>query len=218
METIERRATPRGELVLRRDEQTGRYEIISNGVFLMDTSDGRSERLLVSAALAAAAEPRRLLIGGLGVGFSLAQAVADDRLAAITVLEREPAVVAWQREYLTRFSDNAVTDPRVEVVVDDLVRWLRTDAPPAGYDAICLDIDNGPHWTVVPGNAELYDTAGLLAVRAALAPGGALAVWSAAAVPAFERRLADVFGPVTTHPVEVSRGEPDVVYVTRRAT
>ena len=216
METIERRDTPRGELVLRRDEQTDRYEIISNGTFLMDTSDGRSERLLVTEALASTEAPRRLLIGGLGVGFSLAQAVADGRLTEITVLEREPVVLEWQRAHLSRFSGGTLADPRVTVLVDDLVRWLHADAPAGRYDAICLDIDNGPHWTVVPGNAELYDVAGLTAVRAALTPGGALAVWSAAAVPAFERTLAEVFGPVRAVPVEVARGEPDVVYLTHR--
>jgi spermidine synthase len=217
VETIERRETPRGELVLRRDEQTDRYEIISNGTFLMDTSDGRSERLLVTEALAATAAPRRLLIGGLGVGFSLAQAIADERLAEITVLEREPVVLEWQQAHLSRFSDGALADPRVTVVIDDLVRWMRTDAPADRYDAICLDIDNGPQWTVVPGNAELYDVAGLTAVRAALAPGGALAVWSAAAAPAFEETLGELFDEVRALPVEVARGEPDVVYLARRA-
>jgi spermidine synthase len=218
VETIERRDTPRGELVLRRDEQTDRYEIISNGTFLMDTSDGRSERLLVTEALAEADGPRRLLIGGLGVGFSLAQAVADGRLTEITVLEREPVVLEWQHAHLSRFSGGALADSRVTVLVDDLVRWLHADAPAGRYDAICLDIDNGPQWTVVPGNAELYDVAGLTAVRSALAPGGALAVWSAAAVPAFEATLGELFDDVRVLPVEVARGEPDVVYLARRAT
>jgi len=88
---VERVTTPRGELVLRQDGE--HFEVISNGVFLMDTRDGRSERLLVTAALAAHPEPRSLLIGGLGVGFSLAAAVADSRLREITVVEIEPVLI-----------------------------------------------------------------------------------------------------------------------------
>jgi spermidine synthase len=207
-ETIDRRTTPRGELALRRDGE--RYEIISNGVFLMDTSDGRSERLLVRAALDAT-PAARLLIGGLGVGFSLAEAVAEPRLREITVVEREPAVVEWQAEHLGRFSGYAVRDPRVRIVVADLVRWLRSTAD--RYDAVCLDIDNGPEWTVTDDNAALYTVDGIAAARGVLAPGGVLAVWSAAAAPPYEARLRNAFGRVETLPVTVGRGEPDVVYV-----
>lgn len=200
-----------GELVLRVDGD--RYEIISNGVFLMDSSDGRSERLLVRAALDAVAAPRTVLIGGLGVGFSVAEAVADDRLTAITVLEREPAVIAWQREYLSHLSGDATADPRVRVRSADLVGWLRDTGH--RFDAVCLDIDNGPEWTVTEHNAALYTDEGLAALRRVLLPGGALAVWSAAAAPAFEERLRRLVGPVTVHEVAVPRGEPDRVYLAR---
>jgi spermidine synthase len=192
-ETVERLQTPRGELVLRRDGP--RYEIISNGTFLMDTSDGRSERLLVRAALSAVPSPRRLLLGGLGVGFSLAEAVADPHLTTITVIEREPAVIAWQRTHLGPFSGHALADPRVTAVEADLLTWL--DSPTTtGYDAICLDVDNGPEWTV---------------------PAGVLAVWSAAAAPAFESHLRAAFPHVRVADVPVPRGEPDLVYLASHA-
>lgn len=209
-ETIDRRVTPRGELALRRNGD--RYEIISNGVFLMDTSDGRSERLLVRAALDAA--PRsgeRLLLGGLGVGFSLAEAVSEPRLSRITVVEREPAVVEWHAEHLGRFSGYALRDRRVRVVVDDLVHWL--GGAEDRYDAVCLDIDNGPEWTVTDDNAALYTVDGVAAVCRVLAPDGVLAVWSAAAAPAYETRLGGAFERVQVLPTEVARGEPDVVYL-----
>ncbi len=97
-EVLDRREGPYGEVVLRRHGDL--LQIIANGCFLMDTSDGRSERLLVDAALAAldpeAAGPR-VLIGGLGVGFSLAHAAGQSRWGRITVVEREPAVVEWHR-------------------------------------------------------------------------------------------------------------------------
>src|SRR5689334_24507733 len=94
---LDRREGPYGEVVLRRQGEL--LQIIANGCFLMDTSDGRSERLLVDAALAALdgrARPH-VLIGGLGVGFSLAHAAADPRWGRITVVERESAIIGWHR-------------------------------------------------------------------------------------------------------------------------
>src|SRR4051794_41928456 len=88
-EVLDRVTTPRGELVLRRAD--GHLEVISNGVFLMDTRDGRSERLLVTAATGRHPDPRTVLIGGLGVGFSLVEAGARDPLRANTPLQPRPA-------------------------------------------------------------------------------------------------------------------------------
>ncbi len=201
--TVERLATPRGELVLRRDGR--HHEIVSNGTFLMDTRDGRSERELVRAAAGPGA---RVLIGGLGVGFSLAEALAVGA-AAVTVVEVEPAVVRWNREHL---GSTALDDPRVRVVVDDLAAVLDR---PGEYDAICLDVDNGPEWTVTPANAVLYSPAGLARLAARLAPGGTLAVWSAGAAPAFEARLRERYADVRRIEVPVPRGEPDVVWTAR---
>ena len=210
-----------GELVLRRAGDA--YEIISNGVFLMDTRNGESERLLVRAALDAlgTSERRggpggdevRLLIGGLGVGFSLAEAVRSEGVT-VTVVELERAVIDWHATHLGRFSGGALDDARVNVLHADLPAFLRTTA--RRFDAICLDIDNGPDWTVTESNAELYDEAGLRLLGDRLTRGGVLAVWSAHAVPAFERRLHDHFTGVSAHPVPVSRGEPDVIYLARR--
>lgn len=211
-EVVERVVTARGELALRRAGD--HYEVISNGVFLMDTRGGDSERLLVRAALAAVPDGARLLIGGLGVGFSLDEAVRSERPGRITVVEVEPALVAWHRGHLRRFSGAALADPRVEVVTADLVAWLRDTGQRFG--AICLDIDNGPEWTTFEQNAALYTDAGLALLRSRLVPGGALAVWSAAASEAFAGRLRRHVGEVSVHRVPVPRGEPDVVYMARR--
>ena len=205
--TVERLETPRGELALRRDG--AHWEIVSNGMFLMDTRDGRSERELVRAALEGVPRPARVLVGGLGVGFSLAEALADPGVAAVTVVEIEPAVVRWNREHF----GTPLDDPRVSVVVADLAEFLR--AGDDAYEAICLDVDNGPDWTVVPANAALYGDEGLAALDARLAPGGALAVWSAGAAPGFEARLRARHRTVDTRLVEVPRGQPDVVWVAR---
>lgn len=209
MIVLDRRETPRGELVLRQVEDA--FEIISNGVFLMDSRSGESERLLVSAPLQRLAAPRGVLIGGLGMGFSLREALRDRRIESVTVVEIEPAVIDWQRDQLAPCSGSALQDPRVQVHCGDLVDRLRTDD--RSYDLICLDIDNGPQWTVVPENGRLYDVAGLESIRSRLRPGGAVSVWSAAAAPAFADRLAAIFERVDRIEVPVPRGEPDVVYL-----
>jgi spermidine synthase len=202
-----------GDLVLRRAGAD--FEIISNGVFLMDTRSGRSERLLVGAALERLHDPAHLLIGGLGVGFSLAEATA--RLpagGAVTVVELEPAVIGWHRTHLRRYSAGALDDPRVTVICADLLDWLPRGA--ARFDAICLDVDNGPDWTVTDHNAHLYGEGGLDLLAGRLTAGGVLAVWSAAAAPAFEARLRARFGAVEVRAVRAPRGEPDVIYLACR--
>ncbi|HEV2784609.1 MAG TPA: spermidine synthase [Actinophytocola sp.] len=206
-DTIDRRLGVAGELVLRRSGD--HFEIIANGVFLMDTRNGESERLLVTSA-AAAMPPGPLLIGGLGVGFSLRAALDHPRVADITVVEREAAVIDWCSGPLRHVHDDALSDPRVRCVHADLRAWLPDKA---GFAAICLDIDNGPEWTVSPDNAALYAPAGLDLLAGALAPGGVLAVWSASASEAFAARLRARFDHVEQLPVPVPRGEPDVVYL-----
>lgn len=246
---VDRVTTENGELVLRCAGP--HFEIISNGTFLMDTRDGQSERLLVDAAIDAvigtavdtavdgsvdtagngvfeAHTDLRVLIGGLGVGFSLGAAAARPEVGRIVVVERELPVISWQSGPLAPFSGHALRDSRVEVRHTDLVTWVhaaggeptaRGEVPyeTERFDVLCLDIDNGPDWTVTPSNDSLYGDAGLRALRRRLLPGGVLAVWSAAASPAFEARLAAVFDDVRVEeiPVRVPRGVPDVVYLAR---
>jgi spermidine synthase len=200
-----------GELTLR--QHGPHLEIISNGVFLMDTRDGRSERLLGRAALDHLTPPAHLLIGGLGVGYTLAEAATHPAATTITVAEREPAVIAWHATHLRAHSAAALDDPRVHLRATDLLHLLRTD--PTRYDAICLDIDNGPDWTVTDGNADLYRPAGLDLLTTRLTTRGVLAVWSAGPAPAFEQRLRARHRHVTVHTVPVPRGDPDHIYLAR---
>ena len=213
-EVLDRREGPYGEVVLRR--HGGLLQIIANGCFLMDTSDGRSERRLVDVALAAlgprAAAPH-VLIGGLGVGFSLAHAAGQSRWGRIAVVEREPAVIGWHRAGpLAAISAKALADPRTEIVEADLVGYL--DETSDTFDALCLDIDNGPDWTVTEDNEGLYEPSGLAACARVLRPGGVLAVWSAKPSPDFEETLRNAgFQGVRTDEVPVARGVPDVVHI-----
>jgi spermidine synthase len=211
---LERVTTPRGELVLR---QVGDdLEVISNGIFLMDTRDGRSERALVLEAVATHPAPRRLLIGGLGVGFSLLEALLQPGVEQVDVVEIEPVMLDWHAAHLRERTGAALADSRVRVVVADVREHLA--ASPQGYDAVCLDVDNGPDWTVTTANAGLYGTDGIAACVGALAPGGVLAVWSAAPAPAYEQLLREQLVDVRMVEITayVERGAPDVVYLGRR--
>jgi len=213
---LDRHEGPYGEIVLRRHGEL--LQIIANGCFLMDTSDGRSERLLVDAALDAldGRQEPNVLIGGLGVGFSLAHAAENPKWGAITVVEREPAVIDWhERGPLSEMSADALADPRTDIAEADLVTYLRETS--ATYDALCLDIDNGPDWTVTDGNEGLYSPAGLTSCARVLKSGGVLAVWSAQPSPDFEGTLRNAgFQRVRTEEIPVARGVPDVVHLAVR--
>jgi spermidine synthase len=206
---VARAQGPQGELALRAVGDD--YEIISNGVFLMDTRNGESERLLVQLALRDRPPRARLLIGGLGVGFSLAEALRSDLVERVTVVEIDPQIIEWNRTWLASFSHGALADPRVEIVNDDLIAWLERDREP--FDAICLDIDNGPAWTVTEANERLYSSEGLALLRRRLTLYGILTLWSAAEAPGFDERLRLAFDKVEMVRVPVPRGEPDVIYV-----
>lgn len=220
---LDRREGPYGEVVLRRHGES--LQIIANGCFLMDTSDGRSERRLVDAAYQALDEHQMpdersgsgdrpgLLIGGLGVGFSLAHAAADGRWGRITVVEREPSVIDWHRDGpLSEVTASALADPRTEIIEADLVSFLCETS--TTYDALCLDIDNGPDWTVDADNDSLYSPAGLASCARVLATGGVLAVWSARPSPEFEGTLRNAgFRQVRTEEIPVARGVPDAVHL-----
>jgi spermidine synthase len=209
---VERLPTAAGELVLRR---AGRhFEVILDGSFLMDTRDGRSERALVREAVAGL-ERARVLIAGLGVGFSLDEALAAAEVAAVVVVEVQEAIVRWARSHLRAVAGRGLEDPRVELVVADLAAHLR--ASERRYDAICLDVDNGPGWLSRPTNAGLYDAAGLALLARRLEPGGRLAVWSSAPSAAFEARLGERFADVRRLELPARRGSDDVVYVAAAA-
>ncbi|OLF05036.1 spermidine synthase [Actinophytocola xinjiangensis] len=209
---VKRVAGECGELVLRRVGE--HFEIIANGVFLMDTRNGESERLLVEAAARRMPAGGALLVGGLGVGFSLRTALDHPRVGEVVVVERERSVIAWNRGPLAARHGDALADPRARCVPADLVGWLSGTSERFG--AICVDIDNGPEWTVTDGNAVLYGESGVDLLANALVPGGVLAVWSAGRSPAFVERLAARFASVTTLEVPVPRGEPDLIFLGER--
>jgi spermidine synthase len=130
----------------------------------------------------------RILIGGLGMGFTLRAALAVlGAEARIVVAELVPAVVAWARGPMQKVFGESLADPRVRVRDADVGDLIRAGG--SAYDAILLDVDNGPAGLTRKANDTLYDLQGLRAARAALRPGGALAVWSSGPDASFTRRL-----------------------------
>ncbi|MEP6641867.1 MAG: spermidine synthase [Gaiellales bacterium] len=205
---VDRCQSPRGELVLRRAGE--HFEVIANGTFLMDTRDGRSERTLVREAIAGKTDGR-LLLAGLGVGFSLDEALRGAAVAEVVVVELEATIVEWVRSHLNGLTEHGLDDPRVRLVVADILDVLETTADE--FDAICLDVDNGPDWLVHEANAEIYSDATLELIGRRLRPGGRLAVWAAAPDDRFEARLRRRFASVASVAIAVARGPDDVVYV-----
>ena len=168
------------------------FSIMVGAEELMNSRRGGSEVALATLACARLRdrEAPRLLIGGLGMGFTLRAALGEVGAGArITVAELVPEVVSWARGPLAEVFQASLDDPRVDVVEGD-VGALIAQAP-STFDAVLLDVDNGPGGLVRPGNDGLYGAPGLAAARRALRPGGVLAVWSASPSPSFVRRLRD---------------------------
>jgi spermidine synthase len=193
---VARAESERGELVLRqREEADGSttLELRANGVFVMDTRETTSERALARVALSRHTDPATVLVGGLGLGFTLAEVLADGRVRRVVVAEIEPAVVGWMREGVIPHAEATLTDGRVEVVVGDVSEVI-ANAGPATYDVVLLDVDNGPGYLVHDTNAGLYGRDLLAATRHALAPGGIAVIWSAARDQALHEVMTEVFG------------------------
>jgi len=177
-----------GELRLMR--RGAEFSIMSGAVELMNSRLSGSEQAL--AALACARLQDRpaphVLIGGLGMGFTLRAALQQlGPDASVTVGELVPAVIAWARGPLAHLSGDCLQDPRLTISEGDVGALIR--AGPARYDAILLDVDNGPEGLTRKANDRLYDRDGLATAQRALRPGGVLAVWSSAPNEAFTRRL-----------------------------
>jgi spermidine synthase len=159
---------------------------------LMSTRMRFSEEQLAELTLERLAVPApRLLIGGYGMGFTLRAALAACPEASVTVAELVPEIVEWARGPMAGLTAGCLDDPRVSMRMGDVSAFIddAADGTEETYDAILLDVDNGPDALVHEQNRRIYAFNGLRAAKAALAPGGVLAIWSAGRDPAFTRRL-----------------------------
>ncbi|PJA59700.1 MAG: spermidine synthase [Rhodobacterales bacterium CG_4_9_14_3_um_filter_71_31] len=168
------------------------FSIRLDGAELMNSRLSGSEAALATLAFARLGAAARVLIGGLGMGFTLRAALAVAGAdARLEVVEIAPAVIAWARGPMAALHGDSLDDPRVTLAQADVAATIgaAAGAAAARYDAILLDVDNGPEAMSRPANDALYADDGLRAARRALRPGGVLAVWSVARDPAFTRRL-----------------------------
>ena len=225
MEYVElaRARSRRGEVVLRERHDPDHpnasvVELRVNGVFVMDTLETASEQALASVALLQVEDPRSVLVGGLGLGFTAHTVLADDRVQRLEVAEIEESLVRWMRDGTVPHGPAFLADGRLSVRTADIAQVVATAAPET-YDLVLLDVDNGPGFLTYDDNAALYGGALLHVVAETLRPGGALAVWSSAEAPALHGNLAEVFGAATPVPYDVrlqGRDERYWLYLARR--
>lgn len=159
-----------------------------DGRTLMSSRLHDSEEALAEHALDRVDDTGQVLVGGLGLGFTL-RAVLDrvPEDSVVTVAELVPELVEWNRAYLGKLNDDALEDPRCSVVVGDVVDLIKRSS--RAFDVILLDVDNGPSALAQEKNQRLYSEAGVRMCHAALRPEGVLAVWSAGHDARYERRL-----------------------------
>ena len=216
---IARAESERGEVVVRESQGDGPtgLELRVNGIFVMDTIETSSETALAHEALRRLDEPSRVLIGGLGLGFTLAAVLADSRVEQCTVVEIEEALVGWMRDGTISHGPGLLADGRLTITVADVAVAL-SEARPASYDLVLLDVDNGPGYLVYDANAALYRRPFLESCRRAVDAGGVLVIWSADEASELFEAMEAVFGNCRAHSCEVElqdRQEHYWLYVSR---
>lgn len=196
------------------------FSIMLGANELMNSRLSGSEQALadLAAARLAGRQAPRMLIGGLGMGFTLRAALkALGGDALITVAELVPQVIAWARGPMAPVFEACLDDPRVTLFEGDVGDLIR--GSDRAWDAILLDVDNGPDGLTVSGNDALYSAQGLALAHRALTPGGVLSVWSSAPDPGFTRRLKQAGFTVSEVPVRAStkkRGARHMIWMAVR--
>jgi spermidine synthase len=219
--TLAETRTPDGSR-LTLHEHDGEYFMKLNGRQLMSTSSTASELLLAHEACASlrGLPNVAVLIGGLGLGFTLKRVLELVRRGSkVEVAELLEEVVRWNRELLTPVNGKLLHDHRVKIVITDVFSVIKRSAH-AHYDAIMLDVDNGPTSFVHSKNSRLYNRRGLGLIRHALKPGGRVAFWSAVEEPEFPGQLKRAGFNVEVLPAkahERARQWPHRIYVAQRA-
>jgi spermidine synthase len=193
---LARADTPHGEIALRRRGEV--VELIVNGVFAMDSAEVTSELALADAA---GDQPGVVVVGGLGLGFTAARLLANGA-RFVHVVELARPLIDWALAGVTEQLERVAHDPRVRLHHADIAEWLprRDDS----FDAILLDVDNGPGFLIHDHNARVYAADWLAGAVARLAPGGLLVIWSEGAAPQLARALAEL-GQLTERIVTVER-------------
>ena len=202
---IARAETPDGEVALRRRD--GVDELVVNGVFAMDSAEVTSELALADAA---GTHPGRVLVGGLGLGYTAAR-LLDAGAEQVRVVELAEPLLEWARAGLTEQLHRVATDPRVELVAGDIAEQVD-----GTWDAILLDVDNGPGFLIHDHNARVYTAEFLRTCLGALTRGGRLVVWCETESPALASTLKRIAGAVELIRVPVTRQGHSFAYALYR--
>lgn len=208
LEILAYEPTRLGLLCLRRRELPGRpgasvTEITLNHEFLMSSYLTASERALATVALEIhEGSALRVLVGGLGLGYTAREALASDRVASVDVIEYLPQVIAWLRNGLVPLSAELNADRRLHLIEGDVYERLASP-PECRYDVILIDVDHSPFENLSGTNGAFYTEAGLDVARRHLTPGGVLGVWSYAQHSPFADAIRRAFGDVREVPVTV---------------
>ena len=217
---IARAETDRGELVLRRRASGTAADVLElrvNGVFVMDTLETTSEIELAAQALALVEAPASVLIGGLGLGFTLQRVLADARVERAVVVEIEEPLIEWMRDGTVPHGPAILADARATIVNADIA--MAVAEARSTYDLVLLDVDNGPGYLVHDANEQVYQADFLGRCRDVLGPGGVLVVWSADAAPDLLEAMREVFGTAEEQAHDVllqDRPEQYFLYLARR--
>jgi spermidine synthase len=218
-EFIDEARTPAGELI-RLTRESGHFVVRVDGLILMSSGAHHSEEHMAKIGCAGlrGRPDARVLVGGLGLGYTLRSALDEvGPRATVVVSELLEAVVTWNRGPVAHLAEQPLDDPRVRIEVGDLVAYIRSR--PAPFDTLLLDVDCGPDSFSSKGNGRLYDRKGLALLRQSLRPGGALVVWSAYECPPFVQALrrAGFETRVVSARERGNRGARHTLYVGRRA-
>ncbi len=198
--------TPLGPLCLRRRELLSKRgtivtEVTLNHEFLMSSYNTISERALADEALRLhPGVDLRVLVGGLGLGYTALEVLRSPRVERVEVVEFLPEVIGWLERGLLPLATELAADRRLRVVEGDIYELLR-EPPRDTHDLILIDVDHNPDEVLHPANAWFYTVGGLKRAREHLAPGGVLAVWSSEEDASFARALEQVFPFVRVEPV-----------------
>jgi spermidine synthase len=217
---IARAETERGDVVLRRRTSETAPDVLElrvNGVFVMDTLETTSEIELAAQALDLVDEPSTVLVGGLGLGYTLQRVLADVRVERAVVVEIEEPLVEWMRNGTVPHGPALLADARATVVNADIAMAIAEAR--STYDLVLLDVDNGPGYLVHEGNEAVYEEQFLRRCHDVLSPGGVLVVWSANPAPELLASMREVFGAAEEQAHDVllqDRPESYYLYLARK--
>ncbi|MDY6826977.1 MAG: spermine/spermidine synthase [Bacillota bacterium] len=219
LRVIERCRGLAGDLQLQRRGDD--YEIIYNGAFLMASYNGASEKAAIRDALQVVQrkeKPLAVLMGGLGMGYSLQEALVCPQVNRVTVAEIEPTIIKWNRNILQPLNGRALADPRAEIVAADFSTVLVEEAKKATrkgpvFDVIMVDTDNGSSWLSLPENVFLYSEEGLSLINRCLVPGGTASFWCSRREKSFEERLKKIFYWISFRCINEKTGHQGCYYL-----